>query len=436
MQDRGKAEEGIVMSNIKLSALELVGNTPLLKISRYCEAVEAADANVLAKLEYLNPAGSIKDRVGKAMVEEADSFTRFQLYHGGALHNYSTVFPYFNPKASDTYSLSGSIASSAESIGISSDRKYTGSFTLHYVMLTDDAIAAERKAVNPAYKYYNASWLGMAEAYRDHLTETGKLSTALTEEDVEADLPLYIEVFGALETQETIATIPVWVMTPLTTFENVMTMYNELSDPSRNVKNINFKMTGFANGGMYSTMPYNLKWEKNLGGSKGFEELIAKADEIIGTNGIYRDKNFLLSTVAKLYFESGQEKWGDKYDLVLGGGFMTLRSPGYLHTGNIKYSDLQSILPFDNELVLCSVKGKDMLNKFINTSNSNYFIYCGEYGNSIKNSVDVNATYYIVTDTYSSSYSYNKLTVIEKYDADTFARDLLAEYIKAGNLAG
>ena len=163
---------------------------------------------------------------------------------------------------------------------------------------------------------------------------------------------------------------------------------------------------------------------------------IAKADEIIGTNGVYRDKNFLLSTVAKLYFEAGQEKWGDKYNIVLGGGFMTLRSPGYLHTGSIKYSDLQSILPFDNELVLCSVKGKDMLNKFINTSNSNYFIYCGEYGNSIKNSVDVNATYYIVTDTYSSSYSYNRLTVIEKYDADTFARDLLAEYIKAGNLAG
>ena len=72
MQDRGKAEEGIVMSNIKLSALELVGNTPLLKISRYCEAVEAADANVLAKLEYLNPAGSAKDRVGVEMIEDAE----------------------------------------------------------------------------------------------------------------------------------------------------------------------------------------------------------------------------------------------------------------------------------------------------------------------------------------------------------------------------
>ena len=232
-----------------------------------------------------------------AFVESADSFTRLQLYHGGALHNYSTVFPYFNPKASDTYSLSGSIASSAESVGISSDRKYTGSFTLHYVMLTDDTVAAQNKLQNPAYKYYNASWLGMAEAYRDHLTKTGKLSTQLTANDVEEDLPLYIEVFGALKTKETIATIPVWVMTPLTTFENVLTMYTELSDPSRNVKNINFKLTGFANGGMYSTMPYKLNWEKNVGGSKGFEELIAAADEINNKNdgshlGLYPDFDF------------------------------------------------------------------------------------------------------------------------------------------------
>ena len=60
------------MSDIKLSALELVGNTPLLKISRYCEAVEATDASVLAKLEYLNPAGSAKDRGGVEMIEEAE----------------------------------------------------------------------------------------------------------------------------------------------------------------------------------------------------------------------------------------------------------------------------------------------------------------------------------------------------------------------------
>ena len=60
------------MRDIKNSALELVGNTPLLKISRYCKAVDAEGANVLAKLEYLNPAGSAKDRVGLEMIEDAE----------------------------------------------------------------------------------------------------------------------------------------------------------------------------------------------------------------------------------------------------------------------------------------------------------------------------------------------------------------------------
>ena len=60
------------MSDIKLNALELVGNTPLLKISRYCETIEATNATVLAKLEYLNPAGSAKDRVGLEMIEDAE----------------------------------------------------------------------------------------------------------------------------------------------------------------------------------------------------------------------------------------------------------------------------------------------------------------------------------------------------------------------------
>ena len=165
-----------------------------------------------------------------------------------------------------------------------------------------------------------------------------------------------------------------------------------------------------------------------------YKDVVAKADEVLGSNDYSRDSDELRSIVAELYFEAGNARWGDKYNIVLGGGFMTVRSPGYLRSGILKYADLETILPFDNQLVLCSVKGRDLLNKFINTSNSNYFIYCGEYGNSIKGKIDYNATYYIITDTYTSNYSYNNLTVVERYDENIFARDLLAEYIKAGNL--
>lgn len=54
------------MKQIKESALELIGNTPLLKLNRYTKKAGIKDAVILAKLEYLNPAGSVKDRIALA----------------------------------------------------------------------------------------------------------------------------------------------------------------------------------------------------------------------------------------------------------------------------------------------------------------------------------------------------------------------------------
>lgn len=60
------------MSNIAKSATDLIGNTPLLEISRFGKHVDA-DATILAKLEYFNPAGSAKDRIAKAMIDAAEA---------------------------------------------------------------------------------------------------------------------------------------------------------------------------------------------------------------------------------------------------------------------------------------------------------------------------------------------------------------------------
>ncbi len=60
------------MSEIKESALELIGGTPILKLNRYSEKAGVKDATLLAKLEYLNPAGSVKDRIALAMIEDAE----------------------------------------------------------------------------------------------------------------------------------------------------------------------------------------------------------------------------------------------------------------------------------------------------------------------------------------------------------------------------
>ena len=60
------------MSKIYTSADQLIGRTPLLELT-HIEAAEGLDAKILAKLEYFNPAGSVKDRIAKAMIDDAET---------------------------------------------------------------------------------------------------------------------------------------------------------------------------------------------------------------------------------------------------------------------------------------------------------------------------------------------------------------------------
>ena len=59
------------MSKIKESVVELIGETPLLKLNKYSKEAGVTEATIIAKLEYLNPAGSVKDRIALAMIEDA-----------------------------------------------------------------------------------------------------------------------------------------------------------------------------------------------------------------------------------------------------------------------------------------------------------------------------------------------------------------------------
>ena len=67
-----KTQGDKLMSEIKQSALELIGGTPVLQLNNYSKAAGVENATILAKLEYLNPAGSVKDRIAKAMIEDAE----------------------------------------------------------------------------------------------------------------------------------------------------------------------------------------------------------------------------------------------------------------------------------------------------------------------------------------------------------------------------
>ncbi|MBR4265173.1 MAG: cysteine synthase A [Bacteroidales bacterium] len=113
------------MSKIKESVTEIVGNTPVLKLNKYSAKAGVKDAVILAKLEYLNPAGSVKDRVALSMIEDAEK--------KGLLKPGATII---EPTSGNTGIGLASIAAA---------KGYRAIFTL------PDSMSAERRALLKAY---------------------------------------------------------------------------------------------------------------------------------------------------------------------------------------------------------------------------------------------------------------------------------------------
>lgn len=227
------------------------------------------------------------------IIEEGDALATLSVVHSGKTSKYNSIQTLFYPRPQDEYNVADAISGGENKLWtVVSKRKYVGNYTVRYIMLTDENIAKEKNLEGT----YPCSWLGMARAYSDYLRDQGKL-TRLTDADIiEESIPLYIETFGTFETLEKILSIPVNVMTPLTTFDDIETMYKELSE-NGGIKNINFKLSYYSNGGYYNTVPYKLKWEKAVGGKDGFKKLIEYAksvnDKNDGSNlGIYPDFDF------------------------------------------------------------------------------------------------------------------------------------------------
>ena len=204
-----------------------------------------------------------------AILEDGATLCTLNIEINGASNNpYAAIFPTFKPLPQDTYDLSEA-NTSADSVmfTVSSKQKYLEDMVIRYVILTDDG-KAEGKTES-----YQASYVGMADAYRDYLTDAATGILNMVNEDVMSELPLYIETFGVMETIEKILTIPVEVKVALTSFDDIETMYKELSDAG--VKNVKFRLTGFANGGMYDKYPVKLRWERKAGGKSGFRDLLS-----------------------------------------------------------------------------------------------------------------------------------------------------------------
>ena len=172
-----------------------------------------------------------------------------------------------------------------------------------------------------------------------------------------------------------------------------------------------------------------------------YAEDLEKVTATLGQNDGYRNADSLANIMAKALYTAGAERWGNdgKYagKIVLGGGFINVRSPRYLPAGQVTYGDIYPLFPFDNAVVLCKVSGSRLKSQFIDSKN--YFCYYGADGEAIKANLNYNETYYVVVDTYCANYDFRGmgfLEIVEYYDEahSFFSRDALAEYIKAGGL--
>lgn len=255
---------GIVETQ-NLTAFENTANKP------------AEDAEATQKTETAADAATpdvYRNRGFVAIVEEGDALMELSSYHAVRSSEYNTVIMTVYPRPQDTYNVAESISvAQNDTWTVVSSRKYTGNYKIRYIMLTDDSLAAEKGIA----EYYECSYVGMAKAYREYL-ENGEVLTRLDEEDVRDDIPLYIESFGALETTERFLSIPLKVMTPLTTFDDVKTMYDDLSEEG--IENVNFILNGFTKGGITDRQsPYNLSWDGAVVEDMDFEELVEYAKE-------------------------------------------------------------------------------------------------------------------------------------------------------------
>ena len=237
-----------------------------------------------------------------AIIEEGEAIASISTETGGKTCDYDTVMTTITPRQRDTYDIADAISGAGSAMWtVTSKRKYTGNYTLRYFML-NDTTKADAAGLKDG-DFYETTYMGMVEAARDYYESKGIL-TRLSADDVEEDIPLYIETFGSVVTQEKILSFPVDVDTPLTTFEDIKTMTAQLAEVG--ITNLNYKLTGYFNGGMWYTVPYNVEVEKSVGGASGFTDFMSYAAE--KGIGVYPDFDFVWADAAENTIFDGLNK--------------------------------------------------------------------------------------------------------------------------------
>ena len=232
-----------------------------------------------------------------AIIEEGDALASIISDHAANVqHKYNSVYTEFNPRPKDSYNLASSISVAGDATWtVVSERKYTGSYRIRYIMLSDlDYAAANPELGIDVSGAFDTTYVGMALAYRNQLMKNGVLEKL---NDNDSQIPLYIETLGVMDVQDKILSIPVTVKKPLTTFEDIKTITNDLG--KEGISNLVYKLTGYTNGGMINTLPSKIDIVKQAGNESGFKDLMSFADE--KDIEVFLDMDFSYAKTDKLF---------------------------------------------------------------------------------------------------------------------------------------
>ena len=204
-----------------------------------------------------------------AIIEDGDALASIT---ANAEKYYISAYASFKYAEHDTYDLADAFsggASSSTKITVVSDNYYDGEYKIYYKLLTDQRLA-DAYGIEDTY---DASYVGMSKLYRDYLIANGSIKKMTSTKE---NTKLFLEVFGSLKVKEQVLSFPVTVSKELTTFNDVIEIQKELAQSG--VKNNSFILKGFYNGGLNSTYPTEVKWQKVLGGKDGLNTLLTDAE--------------------------------------------------------------------------------------------------------------------------------------------------------------
>lgn len=262
----GQAEEGyilvpdgsgalIYLNNGKISDRPYVGNV-------YGQDNSAAIAT--EKLEHTErvhlPVYGIKtsENAFLAVIEEGASLARIRADVAGRNNSYNTVSPEFivmqrgrTRLSIDSPTISKSPYGFRNEINVYQSRLCSTDLVIRYSFLHGG----------------DASYVGMARRYQDYLIRSGVLSKG----DLREDVPLFLELVGAIDVNKSVLGIPREVIEPLTTYSQVEMIVRDVID--RNVDNLKLRYTGWMAGGVRHHYPSGVTLEKALGSNQDFSDL-------------------------------------------------------------------------------------------------------------------------------------------------------------------